>query len=110
MLVNCRQIAEGIPQVLCEVWGLPQKTRNQTVAQWIQAMEPQLVAAWPEDRLTAGMLRTMFTGAWQWLAPTPHYGTGIPLREEVTVALGFCTDLLLFGSLVLQAHPDPIAP
>lgn len=105
-LKNCRSVAEGIPQVLCAVWGLPEKSRNQTVAQWIQAQENRLSTAWPDDRLTPGMLRTMLTGAWQWLAPVPHYGTGIPLKEDVAFALGLCTDLLLFAVQVLQAHPD----
>lgn len=109
VLVNCRQIAEGIPQVLCDVWGLPQKTRNQSVAQWVQAVETRLTAAWPDDPLTPGMLQTMLTGAWRWSAPAPHYGTGIPLREDVAFALGLCTDLLQFASQVLLAHPDPIA-
>jgi hypothetical protein len=106
-LVNCRQIVEGIPRVLCEVWGLPQQQR-QTFAGWIQELETRLRDAWPEDRLTPGMLQTMLTGAWRWSAPAPHYGTGIPLREDVAFALGLCTDLLLFASQVLQAHPDPI--
>jgi len=106
-LVNCRQIVEGIPRVLCAVWGLPQQQR-QTFAGWIQELETRLRDAWPEDRLTPGMLQTMLTGAWRWSAPAPHYGTGIPLREDVAFALGLCTDLLLFASQVLQAHPDPI--
>lgn len=109
VLVNCRQIAEGIPQVLCDVWGLPQKTRNQSVAQWVRAIETRLTAAWPDDPLTPGMLQTMLTGSWRWSAPAPHYGTGIPLREDVAFALGLCTDLLQFASQVLLAHPDPIA-
>lgn len=104
-LVNCRQIVEGIPRVLCAVWGLPQQQR-QTFAGWIQELEARLRNAWPEDRLTPGMLQTMLTGAWRWSAPAPHYGTGIPLREEVAFALGLCTDLLLFASQVLRAHPD----
>jgi hypothetical protein len=56
------------------------------------------------------MLRTLLSGAWTWLAPAPHYGTGIPQRQTVTFALGLCTDLLQFASQVLQAHPDPIPP
>ncbi len=108
-LVNCRQIVEGIPQVLCAVWGLPQKRNNQAFEGWMQELENRLSAAWQNDHLTPGMLRTMIAGAWHWLAPTPHYGTGIPLREDVAFALGLCTDLLLFAGQVLQAHPDPIA-
>lgn len=107
-LVNCRQIVEGIPQVLCAVWGLPQQQR-QTFAGWIQELETRLRDAWAEDRLTPGMLQTMLTGAWRWLAPAPHYSTGIPLREDVAFALGLCTDLLQFAGQVLLAHPDPIA-
>ncbi len=107
-LVNCRQIVEGIPRVLCAVWGFLQQQRNQTFANWVQALGDRLGTAWPEDRLTPGMLQTMLTGAWRWSAPAPHYGTGIPLREDVAFALGLCTDLLLFASQVLQAHPDPI--
>ena len=53
------------------------------------------------------MLRTLLTGAWRWSAPAPHYGTGIPLRETVTFALGLCADLLHFAGQVLQAHPHP---
>jgi hypothetical protein len=106
-LVNCRQIVEGIPRVLCAVWGLPQQQR-QTFAGWIQEVENRLRDAWPEDRLTPGMLQTMLTGAWRWSAPAPHYGTGIPLQEDVAFALGLCTDLLQFTGQVLRAHPDPI--
>jgi hypothetical protein len=107
-LKNCRSVAEGIPQVLCAVWELPEKPRNQSVALWIQALENRLNTAWADDRLTPGMLRTMLTGAWQWLAPVPHYGTCIPLREDVAFALGLCTDLLSFAVQVLRAHPDPL--
>ncbi len=108
-LTNCRQIVEGIPQVLCAVWGLPQQREGQAFEGWTRELENRLSAAWPEDRLTPGMLRTMLAGAWHWLAPTPHYGTGIPLREDVAFALGLCTDLLLFAGQVLQTHSDPIA-
>ncbi len=108
VLIDCRAIAEGIPQVLCDYWGLPQKTRHQSFAKWVEAMETRLTTAWPDDHLTPGMLQTMLTGAWRWSAPAPHYGTGIPLREDVAFALGLCTDLLLFAGQVLQAHPDPL--
>ena len=108
-LANCRQIVEGIPQVLSTVWGLQLPRNGQPpFAVWIQGLETQLRDAWPEDRLTPGMLQTMIAGAWRWLAPTPHYGTGIPMREDVAFALGLCTDLLQFAGQVLQAHPDPI--
>lgn len=108
LLVNCRIIAEGIPQVLCEMWGLPQKTRRQSVAQWLQAVEPQLAHAWPEDSKSPGMLRTLLTGTWEWAAPAPHYGSEMPLREKGAFALELCTNLLHFAGQVLQAHPDPI--
>ena len=108
-LANCRQIVEGIPQVLGTVWGLQLPRNGQPpFAVWIQGLEAQLRDAWPEDRLTPGMLQTMIAGAWRWLAPTPHYGTGIPQREVVAFALGLCTDLLQFAGQVLQAHPNPI--
>src|SRR6266849_514099 len=54
------------------------------------------------------LLQKMLTGAWRWSAPAPHYGTGIPLREDVAFALGLCTDLLQFAGQVLRAHPDRI--
>ena len=108
-LANCRQIVEGIPQVLGTVWGLQLPRNGQPpFAVWIQGLETQLRDVWPEDRLTSGMLQTMIAGAWRWLAPTPHYGTGIPMREDVAFALGLCTDLLQFAGQVLQAHPGPI--
>lgn len=108
-LVNCRAIVEGIPRVLCAVWGLPQQQNGQPpFAAWIQGLEARLRDAWREDRLTPGMLQAMLTGAWRWLAPAPHYDTGIPQREDVAFALGLCTDLLLFASQVLQAQPDAI--
>lgn len=105
---NCRSVVEGMPHVLCAVWGLPEKPRNQSIAKWIEALESQLTDAWKDDPLTPGMLRTLFTGAWRWLAPTPHYGTGIPLREDVAFALSLCTDLLYFAGNVLQAHPHAL--
>ena len=108
-LVNCRQIVEGIPQVLCAVWRLPPQREGQAFEGWTREMENRLSAVWREDRWTPGMLRTMLAGAWHWLAPAPHYGTGIPQREVVPFALGFCTDLLQFAGQVLHAHPDPIA-
>lgn len=110
LLVNCRKIAEGIPQILCDVWGLPQKTRHQSVAQWLQTVESRLINAWPEDSKSPVMLRTLLTGAWEWAAPAPHYGTDIPLREKGAFALEFCTSLLHFAGQVLQAHPNPIVP
>ena len=108
-LKNCRSVVEGIPQVLCTVWGLPQKRDDQGFEGWMKELEHRLRNAWQEDRLTPAMLRTMIAGTWHWSAPAPHYGTGIPLREDVAFALGLCTDLLQFAAQVLQAHPDPIA-
>ena len=108
LLINCRAIAEGIPLVLCDVWGLPKKTKHQSVAKWLQTVEPQLTNAWPEDSKSPGMLRTLLTGAWEWAAPAPHYGTGIPLREKGAFALELCTSLLHFAGQVLQAHPNLI--
>ncbi len=107
-LKNCRAIVEGIPSVLCAVWGLPQQRAGQAFEGWTKEVENRLGAAWPEDGLTPGMLQTMLIGAWRWSAPAPHYGTGIPLREDVAFALGLCIDLLQFAGQVLLAHPDPI--
>ena len=107
-LVKCRAIVEGIPHVLCAAWGLLSQRDDQSFEGWTREMENRLSAAWRDDDLTPGMLRTMLVGAWSWLAPAPHYGTGIPLREDVAFALGLCTDLLQFAGQVLQAHPDPI--
>lgn len=107
-LVNCRQIVEGIPHVLCAVWGLRQKRSDQSFEGWVHEMENRLSSAWQNDHLTPKMLRTMLTGTWHWSVSAPHYGTGIPLREEVSFALGLCTDLLHFAGQVLQAHPHSI--
>jgi len=108
-LINCRAIAEGIPQVLCAVWGVPQKATHQSIAVWLRVVvEPQLKAAWPEDSKGPGMIKTMLTGAWEWAAPAPHYGTEMPLREKSTFALHLSTDLLHFAGQMLKAHPDPV--
>ena len=107
-LVKCRAIVEGIPHVLCAAWGLPPQRTGQAFEGWTKEMENRLSAAWQDDSLTPGMLQTMLVGAWRWSAPAPHYGTGIPLREDVAFALGLCTDLLQFAGQVLQAHSDPI--
>jgi len=107
-LKDCRAIVEGIPHVLCAAWGLPPQRDGQAFEGWTREMGNRLSAAWRDDDLTPGMLQTMIAGAWRWLAPTPHYGTGIPMREDVAFALGLCTDLLQFAGQVLQAHPDPI--
>lgn len=108
-LISCRQVVEGIPHVLCAVWGLPPQREGRSLDFWLQEVENRLSTAWPDDRLTPGMLRTMITGAWRWSAPAQHYGTSIPLRETVAFALSLCTDLLQFAGQVLQAHPDPIS-
>ncbi len=108
VLVNCRAIVEGIPHILCAAWGLPPQRDGQAFEDWTKEMKNRLSAAWRDDDLTPGMLQTMLTGAWRWSAPAPHYGTGIPLREDVAFALGLCTDLLQFAGQVLLAHPDPI--
>lgn len=106
---NCRQVVEGIPQVLADAWGLPKPQNGQpSFEKWLLAIEGRLTAAWQQDKLTPGMLYTLLSGAWKWSAPAPHYGTDIPLREEVAFALGLCTDLLLFAGLALQGHPNPI--
>jgi hypothetical protein len=107
-LKNCRAIVEGIPQVLCAAWDLPPQRDGQAFEGWTKEVENRLSAAWRKDPLTPVMLQTMLTGAWRWSAPAPHYGTGIPLREVITFALGLCTDLLQFAGQVLLAHPDPI--
>jgi hypothetical protein len=106
-LNNCRAIAEGIPHVLCDVWGLPKPQHGRpTFAAWMQQIETRFRSEWPNDELTPGMLQTLLTGTWRWSALAPHYGTGVPLREHVAFALGLCTDLLHFAGQVLQAHPQ----
>ena len=105
-LINCRSVIEGIPRVLCAVWGLTLQGRS--FRERAQSLRDQLSAAWPEDRWTPETLQFLLAGAWHWLAPTPHYGMDIPKREEAAFVLGLCTDLLLFASQVLQAYPDPI--
>lgn len=109
VLKNVRAIAEGIPQVLCDVWGIPQKATHQSVGQWLRTVvEPQLTAAWPEDQKAPVLIRTLLAGVWEWTADAPHYGTEMPLREKSSVALELATSLLHFAGQVLQAHPDPI--
>src|SRR5690242_20222185 len=103
-MVNCRQVVEGIPQMLADAWRHPQKRANQSQDGWLQELENRLSAAWATDAITLGMLRTLLSGGWQWLAPAPHYNTGMPQGETVAFALGLCTDLLLFAAQVLQAH------
>lgn len=109
VLINCRKIAEGIPQVICDVWGVPQKTDHQSVGEWLRTtVVSQLTAAWPEDRKSPVMIRTLLSGVWEWAAPAPHYGTEMPLREKAAFGLELCTSLLHFAGQVLEAHPDPI--
>lgn len=100
VLVNCREIVEGILRELCSVWGLTLQGRN--FRERAQSLRDQLSTAWPEDRWTPETLQFLLAGAWRWLAPTPHYGTGIPQREEAAFALGLCTDLLLFAGLLIS--------
>ena len=95
VVTSCRSIAEGIPQVLCKMWGLPQKKQgDQSQEKWLREMKGRLENAWQEDTLTPTMLETLLVGAWKWLAPTPHYGVGIPAKEESAFALELCTGLL----------------
>lgn len=109
VLINCRKIAEGIPQVICDVWSVPQKPAHQSVGEWLRTtVAPQLTAAWPEDSKSPVMIRTLLSGVWEWAAPAPHYGTEMPLREKAAFGLELCTSLLHFAGQVLQAHPDPI--
>ncbi len=61
-LVNCRAIVEGIPSVLCAVWGLPPQRAGQAFDGWTREMENRLSAAWRDDSLTPGML-----GVCSWL-------------------------------------------
>ncbi len=94
VVMNCRKIAEGIPQVICDVWGVPQKTAHQSVGRWLRdIVEPQLTAAWPQDSKSPVMIKTLLSGAWEWAAPAPHYGTEMPLREKGAFALELCTRL-----------------
>jgi len=107
--MNRRKNDEGVPNDIRHVWGVPQKTDHQSVGQWLRSVvEPQLTAAWPEDSKSPVMIRTLLAGVWEWAAPAPHYGTGIPLREKATFALELCTSLLHFAGQVLQAHPNPV--
>ncbi|MBA3824189.1 MAG: hypothetical protein H0X24_09885 [Ktedonobacterales bacterium] len=105
---TCREIIEGIPHVLVAVWGIPDQRPGQSYADWLKEMERRLNTAWTPDMITAPMLRTLLSGTWNWLAPGPHYGTGIPQREQVIFILGLCTDVLHFAAQALQAHPAPI--
>lgn len=107
-LKNCRSIIEGIPYVLCATWNLSRKGAGQSFDKWLQEIGSRLSNAWGKDDSTPVALQYLLIGAWKWLAPVPHYGAGIPLRETVTFALGLCTDLLHFTAQAIQAHSDPI--
>src|SRR5260370_40404922 len=86
-LANCRQIVEGIPQVLGTVWGLQlRRNGHPPFTVWIQGLETQLRDAWPENRLTSRILQTMIPATWRWLAPTPHCGKGLPMPDAVAFA------------------------
>jgi hypothetical protein len=74
-LVNCRAIIEGIPSVFCAVWGLPQQRAGHAFEGWTRELENRLGTAWPEDRLTPGMLQTIVWGlALVGSSPTLWYG------------------------------------
>jgi hypothetical protein len=102
-------VVEGIAKVLAEYRGMPWDSKR-SFDDRMKELAGRMEHEWPNDKDAAYMLAMLFTAAWKWLSPSYHYGSGIPLREEVAFAVSLTTDLLVFAPQVIAAHPPRNIP
>lgn len=106
----CRSVVEGVATVVADTWSVPRQKGDNFEA-WTKAVKGRLEHAWDRDKEAPAMLSSLLFSAWTWTSPSLHYGSDIPLREETSFALSLCTDLLMFASQLLTAHPrQPVPP
>lgn len=102
VLSTCRKIIEGVTEVMCNRWGIV-RDHKKPITQWAKDLPAQLATVWSHDPEYATMFAALLTTSFKWTNRAHHYGSGIPLREEVSFALSLSTDLLVFGAQVLSA-------
>lgn len=100
----CRDVVQGIAIVIGESWNIRQK-QGQSFEGWTKEIEGRLKNALPTEKESPAMLSSLLFAAWSWTSPNAHYQTDIPKREEAAFALSLATDLLMFASQLLIAHP-----
>ncbi|HLZ23311.1 MAG TPA: hypothetical protein VKQ30_14425 [Ktedonobacterales bacterium] len=109
VLSTCRKIIEGVTEVLCNRWGIV-RDHKKPITQWAKDLPAQLATIWPHDPEDGQLFAALLTTSFKWTNGAHHYGSGIPLREEVSFALSLTTDLLVFGAQVLSASSASTTP
>jgi hypothetical protein len=108
-LQQCRKVVEGVATVLGGVWHVP-KRAGQSFDSWTKELNERLAKAWPSEREAPKMLSALLAAGWTWTSPAAHYGADMPVREETTFGLSVATDVLMFASQLITAHPPTAAP
>lgn len=102
VLNNCRKVVEGVTEVLCNHWGIKRDPKK-PITKWAREVLTHLSTVWTNDPEDAKLFYALLPAAFSWTSGTHHYGSGIPLRDEVSFALSLTTDLLAFGAQILTA-------
>jgi len=105
VLSTCRKIIEGVTEVLCNRWGIV-RDHKKPITQWAKDLPERLAGVWPHEPEDGVLFASLLTTSFKWTNGAHHYGSGIPLREEVSFALSLTTDLLAFGAQVLATTPS----
>jgi hypothetical protein len=103
-LQQCRKVIEGVATVLGAVWRVPQRA-GQSFESWTKELNDRLAKAWPSEREAPKMLSALLAAGWTWTSPAAHYGVDMPVREESAFGLSVATDVLMFASQLIAAHP-----
>lgn len=107
-MATCRRVVEGVVSVLAEHWGIGRE-RGKPIGDYVKELGRRLQGAWPQDKEAGPLLASLYAASLSWTSPSHHYGSGIPVAQEASFALGLCADLVCLGGYLVEAHPDPVA-
>jgi hypothetical protein len=107
VLKNCRTVVEGATEVMCNSWGITRDPKRPFQV-WSKDLPAQLTTVWTTDPEDATMFYALLNAAWKWTSDSHHYGSAIPMRDEVSFALSLTTDLLTFTARIVATRlPKP---
>lgn len=106
---KCREVLEGIVIIISKQWNV-KRQGNKKFSDWAKELTGRLGNMWPvEDKEQAEVLGSLLSTVWAWTSASHHYGRGVATKDESMFLLHLTTNLLLFATQLLNAHPQYIA-
>jgi len=102
VLSNCRRVIEGVVVVLGNHFGITRDPKK-PMSVWAKDLPDQLKSVWSNDPEASRLFFALLAAAFTWSSDTHHYNATVPQRDEAAFALELTTDLLVFGTQILEA-------